>query len=95
MGKYLIEVPHGGDRTSCIRYIRAFLRPRTHYVSSAEWGCSDGENKAWLIVKTVTQDDALRIIPAMYRKHAVITKLHKFSLEGVVGLDAQMDHQTE
>ena len=44
-----------------------------------EWGCIDGENKAWLIIKTGNSDDAMRIIPAAYRQNAKITRLHKFT----------------
>ena len=78
MEKYLIEIKNGGDRASCLRSIQSFLSSRTHYVTSAEWGCLEGENKAWLIIKTSNSSDAMRIIPAAYRQHAKITKLHKF-----------------
>ncbi len=46
MQKYLIEVQHGGDKTSCLRSLKAFLRPRNHLVMSVEWGCFDEEHKA-------------------------------------------------
>lgn len=78
MDKYLIEIKNGGDRASCLRSIQSFLSSRTHYVTSAEWGCIKGEKKAWLIIKTSRREDALKIIPAAYRKYARITKLHKF-----------------
>ena len=94
MNKYLIEVQHGGDKASCIRSIKAYLTPRTHFVTSVEWGCIDGENRAWLIIKTEKKDDALRIIPAVYRENAKITRIHKFSLEGIAELDARMDHHS-
>ena len=79
MEKYLIEIKNGGDRASCLRSIESFLSSRTHYVTSAEWGCLEGEHKAWLIIKTTNSADALRIIPAAYRQHAKITRLHKFN----------------
>lgn len=78
MEKYLIEIKNGGDKVSCLKSIQSFLSSRTHYVTSAEWGCIEGENKAWLIIKTSNRKDALKIIPAAYRQHAKITKLHKF-----------------
>jgi hypothetical protein len=61
---------------------------------SVEWGCFDEENKAWLIVKTKSPEDALQIVPSIYRKNARITRLQKFSLEGIVGLDNQADLKT-
>jgi len=95
MRKYLIEVQHGGDISSCLRSLKAFLRPRKHLVMSVEWGCFDEENKAWLIVKTKNQEDALQIVPSLYRKNAKITRLQKFSMEGIVGLDAQVDQKAD
>ena len=78
MEKYLIEIKNGGDRASCLRSIQSFLSSRTHYVTSVEWGCLEGQNKAWLIIKTSNSADAMRIIPAAYRQQAKITRLHKF-----------------
>ena len=85
MRKYLIEVQHGGDTTSCLRSLKSFLRPRNHLVRSVEWGCFDDENKAWLIVKTNSREDALHIVPSIYRGNTRITRLQKFSLEGIAG----------
>ena len=78
MEKYLIEIKNAGDHASCLRTIQSFLSTRSHYVTSVEWGCLEGEHKAWLIIKTGNSADALRIIPAAYRQHAKITRLHKF-----------------
>jgi hypothetical protein len=79
MEKYLIEIKNGGDRASCLRSIQSFLSTRSHFVTSVEWGCIEGEHKAWLIIKTGNRDDALRIIPSAYRQNAKITSLHKFT----------------
>lgn len=81
MEKYLIEIRHGGDSASCLESIQSFLSSRSHYVTSVEWGCPEGENKAWLIIKTGNSSDALRIIPAAYRQQAKITRLHKFTIK--------------
>ena len=79
MEKFLIEIKNGGDTASCLRSIQSFLSSRSHFVTSVEWGCLEGENKAWLIIKTTNRSDAMRIIPAAYRQSAKITKLHKFT----------------
>jgi len=79
MEKFLIEIKNGGDTASCLRSIQSFLSSRSHFVSSVEWGCLEGEKKAWLIIKTSNKADAMRIIPAAYRQSAKITRLHKFS----------------
>jgi len=79
MEKYLIEIKNGGDKASCLRSIQSFLSSRSHFVTSVEWGCIEGESKAWLIIKTSNSKDAMRIIPAAYRQNARITRLHKFT----------------
>ena len=79
MQKFLIEIKNGGDRASCLRSIQSFLSSRTHFVTSVEWGCIEGEHKAWLIIKTGNRDDAMSIIPSAYRQNAKITSLHKFT----------------
>jgi hypothetical protein len=79
MGKYLIEIKNGGDKTSCLRAIEAFLDSRSHLVESVDWGCIEEERKAWLIIKTSRRDDAMRIIPAAYRQTAKIARLQKFT----------------
>ena len=81
MEKYLIEVPHGGDKTSCVRAIKIFLSSGSHFVTNAEWGCTDGEHKAWLIVEVNNKEEALRILPSAYRVNAKITKINKFTRE--------------
>jgi hypothetical protein len=93
MGKYLIEVKHGGDKNSCLLAIQSFLASRSHYVSSVEWGCLEGERKAWLIIKTENKETALRILPAAYRQNAKITEIHKLTLKEID--QAVMDQLSE
>ena len=90
MEKYLIEIRNGGDRASCLRSIESFLSTRSHFVTSAEWGCLEDEHKAWLIIKTSNSDDVMRIIPAAYRQHARITHLHKLKEKDID--QAMLDH---
>lgn len=90
MEKFLIEIRNGGDRASCLRSIESFLSTRSHFVTSAEWGCLEDEHKAWLIIKTSNSEDVLRIIPAAYREHARITRLHKLNEKDID--QAMSDH---
>jgi len=87
MEKYLIEVPHEGTKAACQMAIRTFLRSGSHFVTNAEWGCTDGEHKAWMIVEVENKEEAKRILPAHYRMNAKITKINKFTrqqMEAVV-----------
>ena len=81
MEKFLIEVPHEGDNASCNQTIQVFLSSGSHFVTHAEWGCTDGDHRAWLIVEVENKNEALRILPAAYRGGAKITRLHKFTRE--------------
>ena len=81
MEKFLIEVPHGVDKASCKQAIQIFLASGSHFVTNAEWGCTDGDHKAWMIVETENKAEAQRILPPGYRPQAKITRLHKFTRE--------------
>jgi hypothetical protein len=79
MAKFLIEVPHEGSKAGCIRAIRVFKDTGSHFMSHAEWGCTDGEHKAWMIVEIESKEAALRILPSAYKNKAKITRLSQFS----------------
>jgi len=93
MEKYLIEVPHGGDKASCSQAVQVFLNSGSHFVTHAEWGCMDGDHKAWLIVETDSKDDAMRILPSAYRRDAKIIKLVRFTRKDLE-LQGMMEHHT-
>jgi hypothetical protein len=83
MLKFLIEVPHGSEKYECLRSVSIFLSSGSHFLANADWGCSDGEHKAWFIMDADSKDEVLQIVPSAYRKDAKITKLNKFNLENV------------
>ena len=58
MNRYLIEVPHDESREACERAIRVFLETGSHYMTHADWGCRDGEHKAWIVVELESKDEA-------------------------------------
>ena len=80
MARYLIEVPHEGTKVACMRAIKVFNETGSHFLSHAEWGCSDGEHKAWMIVDIEDKQAALRILPSAYKMRAKITRLSHFSI---------------
>ncbi len=91
MTKFLIEVPHEADPVACTRAIHVFLTTGSHFLANADWGCTDGEHKAWIIVEVNTKEEAMRILPAAYRSQAKIVKLNKFTLEEIEELIAHHD----
>lgn len=83
MARYLIEVPHAPDKRTCLQAIQIFLKTGSHYLTHCDWGCMDGEHKAWLTVETDSKDEALRIVPPAFRAQAKVVALDRFSLEQV------------
>jgi hypothetical protein len=86
MGKFLIEVPHGSDTLSCLKAIQIFLTSGSHFLTHAEWGCEDGEHKAWMIVDVKSKEEARQILPSSYRSDAKIVSLSRFTRLGMKDL---------
>ena len=79
MNRFLIEVPHSADKKSCDMAVQIFLQTGSHFLTHAEWGCFDGEHKAWMIVDVDKKDDARLIVPPLFRSTAKITQLTTFT----------------
>jgi hypothetical protein len=79
MAKFLIEVEHGAEKNACMEAIQVFLQTGSHFLTHAEWGCVDGEHKAWIMVDVPTKDDARYIVPPRFRSIAKITQITQFS----------------
>jgi hypothetical protein len=92
MSRFLIEVPHEEDVISCIRAVEIFLKTGSHFLTNADWGCFDGEHKAWIIVEVNSKGEALGILPPAYRSQAKIISLNKFSMEEISKIREQ--HQS-
>jgi len=83
MIKHLIEVPHDSHKVACALAARIFLTSGNHFLANAEWGCEDGEHKAWMIIETENKEQARSILPAAYRQQAKIVALNRFELEEI------------
>ena len=83
MGKFLIEVPHEEEVIACARVVEIFLKTGSHFVTHADWGCLDGEHKAWILVEGENKEEARRILPPAFRFQAKIVSLCKFSMEEI------------
>lgn len=83
MAKFLVEVSHSPDRIECLHTIQIFLSSGSHFLTHADWGCLDGEHKAWFFIEVDTKEEALQIVPSYYRRNTKITKLSRFNLAEV------------
>lgn len=81
MPKFLIEVPHEEEVAACTRAVKLFQETGSHWVTKAEWGCLDGDHRAWMIVDLENKDEAARLLPPLYRSKATIVQLTQFTKE--------------
>ena len=80
MSRFLIEVPHSTQTYECAVVVDVFLRTGSHFLTNADWGCKDGEHKAWIIVDLDSKHDALAVVPPAFRSKAKVVQLNTFSL---------------
>jgi hypothetical protein len=83
MPRYLIEVPHEPVMGACALAAKSLLQTGTHFVTNAEWGCADGEHKAWIIVEMDSKQDARGILPLNFRPNAKIIELTRFTMQDI------------
>jgi len=83
MPRFLIEVPHEEEIVACANVVETFLKTGSHYLTHADWGCKDGVHKAWIIVEVDNKEEAMAILPQVYRHDATIVQLNKFSIEEI------------
>jgi hypothetical protein len=91
MPRFLIEVPHGGTTAACQRAIDIFLSSGSHFLTHAEWGCGDGQHKAWMIIDVGTKEEARNVVPPALRAEAQVVQLKYYSMRDIS--DAQGDHR--
>lgn len=89
MHRFLIEVPHPEDEFHCARVVRTFLNTGSHYLTNADWGCEDGQHKAWMIVEAADREEARWIVPPPLRSQAHVIKLSRFTREEI---DKVLEH---
>jgi hypothetical protein len=83
MARYLIEVPHAPDTVACARVVRVFLTSGSHFLTHADWGCADGDHRAWFIADVGSRDEALAIVPPAFRADAKTVRLVRFTIEQI------------
>ena len=83
MARFLIEVPHDAERMACARAVQIFLSAGSHFVANADWGCHDGDHRAWMVVDVASKEEARAIVPPMYRPQAKVVALNSFTLREI------------
>ena len=85
MSRFFIEVAHDDDEVACVRAIQIFLQSGSHYLTHADWGCTDGVHKAWITVEAASKEEARTVLPVPFRSRAQIVGLSKFTMEQLQG----------
>ena len=83
MERFLIEIPHEAKAKDCAQAVKFLLDSGSHYLTNADFGCLDGEHKAWMIIEVDTREEAMLVVPAIFRPQAKIVKLNRFSLKEI------------
>jgi hypothetical protein len=86
MAKFLIEVPHEVGDLACVKVVQVFLATGSHFLANAEWGCMDGDHRAWMVVDVETREEARAIVPPAFRANAKIVRLERFFVDRVDGI---------
>ena len=83
MARFLIESPHDPERIACARVVEIFLKTGSHFLTHADWGCLDGDHKAWIIAEVDSKEEARSILPPAMRSQAKIVRLNYFTMEEI------------
>ena len=83
MARFLIEVPHERDEIACAQVAKIYLSTGSHFLANADWGCYDGEHKAWIIVDADSKEEARSVLPSAFHYQAKIVKLKRFTIEEI------------
>jgi len=81
--RFLIEVPHEASTVACARVVEVFLKTGSHFLSRADWGCKDGDHKAWMLVEVESKEEARNIVPPALRAQAKVVGLNWFTMEEI------------
>ena len=83
MARFLIEVSHEAEAVACARVVKVFLASGSHLLTHADWGCMDGDHRAWIIVDVANKNEALAIVPPALRSAARVVGLNYFSMSQI------------
>ena len=85
MQKFLIEVPHEAETVACARAVKILLETGSHFLTHAEFGCRDGDHRAWMIMEFENKREALSAVPPEYRDRSRVVALNRFSIQELDG----------
>jgi len=94
MPRFLIEVPHESEVVACSKAAKVLLETGSHFLTHADFGCSDGDHRAWIVIDGESKGEVRNMLPVAYRSVATIIGLNKFSIEQLDSLIKQHGGRT-
>lgn len=91
MTRFLIELLHENTAASCARAAELLLRTGSHFLTHADFGCSDGVHKAWIILERESKEEARNALPPELWPKATIVRLNYFTMAKVEELKKRHD----
>ena len=83
MARFQIELPHEASTAACARAVEVLLKTGSHFFTHADWGCKDGEHKAWIVVEVGSKEEARGIVPPAFRSQAKVVQLNAFAIDEI------------
>jgi len=83
MPRFFVEIPHEAEVVACARAVKALLETGSHFLTHADWGCKDGDHKAWMIIELESKEAVQQILPTAFRSQARIVQLNYFSMDEI------------
>lgn len=91
MPRFLIELPHDDEHAACVKALQSIMQYGSHLMTQIEWGCKSGTHCGWLIVELENRDQAVQVVPSVFRHEARIVELERFTKEQVASLIADLE----
>ena len=79
MDNFFIEMPHTPE--DCAHAIE--LVHIQGYISQFQWGCKAGNHTAVIILEAENEEQAIQVLPPLFREQARVIKLNQYSPEQV------------
>jgi len=76
MDRYMIISGHTAE--DCRRAVKYFADFHAGYITHFEWGCKDNDHNAYAIIEAESHEQAMLVVPPLFRDKAKVTKLVRF-----------------
>jgi hypothetical protein len=81
MPRFLLEVPHEAEPVACAKAAKLLLETGSHFITHADFGCKDGDHRAWIVVEGESKVEVRNMLAPVLRPQARIVGLNKFSIQ--------------